>query len=543
MKCNLVSTENKLFAFDGEQIQFYKNNVAGELSLANDQFEDLTIGQLHCPLSEKCSAGEHANVGDLAFQIFFESLPKDHRDLIETKLKAFGLAEFRKVSLSDRDQLYVDLKLGKSTIRAGMMVTLGGYYGYPDRPIAYDIESMLGAALSVNALEKRFEDAFQTLQIACPQEVSSIVEQIGWEGNTIHGLIKRKAKASIVMGAVKEGKITWASGASRSLGWTKHIPGGFFINRYLQAATMNLDHFGTEAERAYEQGHRLALQMASRASLLPDDDENKWKEFSKALSMELFAGHFFADLFVSGHVRTIRKKVFEVVNENSMVKKKWIAALFTNLMHDEDNEKGVYVCSENHPLPWAAMGDYRYSDDASHEEGEKYVHRSLAARLTELVQVFFKQVCSEKIALEFKKDIPREVTPAWLVHCHTPDSIEKDRALEHAQQHPPFLRIGEEDTLQVRPAYQSIDKAGIMQLLAKTLSEGVVGQPKPIDSNKVKEIGRIRPAGVSHGDVFPGGLLKEKISQVSETSLQAQILEELYLMDEADEVILAIEMP
>lgn len=540
---------NKLFSFDGRNINFYLAHSNGELRLADDQFSELKANDYYRSSNVRVVEEEHANVGDISFQIFFKELCSDHQKLVEQKLTQAGLANFKRVSREGSEQLFVDLAVGSQKIRAGMIVALGGYFGLPDEPISCDIASTAGKVLAPAELKTRFLAAFQTLLTADAEEVSEITKQIGWEGNTIHGLIKRKAQPSIVMGAVKKGKVTWANLTSRSLGWKKHIPGGFFIGRYMQAATMNFDHFGLEAEAAYEAGHSLALQMAAAASFLSDTNEKKWEKFVEALSLELFACHFFADLFVSGHTRTPRRKVFEVLNDTGVIKKKWIAALFANLMHDEDNEKGVYVCSENQPVPWEAMGDYRYSDDESSDKGEVYAQRAVAARLNELYQVFRKKKDWAIIATAFKRDIPKEATPQWLEHCKCNDVEARERALKHAKKFQPFLRVGINGQLVVRPDYSSITKKEIMLILADVLAKGIVGEVKEIAEGTVKEIARINSLVAKDISMINTSLKSNEINLVdcrmkfSEDSLQQKILKELYLMDDADEVIVGIEMP
>jgi hypothetical protein len=542
---------NKLFSFDGRNINFYLAHSNGELRLADDQFSELKTNSCNRSNSAYVAEEEHANVGDISFQTFFKGLCPDHQKLVEQKLTQTGLANFRRVNAGGSEQLLVDLNVGSQKIRAGMIVALGGYFGLPDEPISCDIASTAGKVLTPAELRRRFLAAFQTLLSASMEEVSEITKQIGWEGNTIHGLIKRKAQPSIVMGAVKQGKIIWANLTSRSLGWKKHIPGGFFIGRYMQAATMNFDHFGLEAETAYEVGHRLALQMAAAASVLPDEDDNKWQKLVEALSLELFACHFFADLFVSGHTRTPRKKVFEVLNNTGVIKKKWIAALFANLMHDEDNEKGVYVCSENQPVPWEAMGDYRYSDDDSSDKGEVYAQHAVAARLNELYQVFRKKKDWAVIAAAFKRDIPKEATPQWLDYCKCNDVEARDRALKHAQKFKPFLRVGIDGQLEASPDYSPITKKEIMLLLADMLAQGIVGEVKEIVDGSIKEITRITSLAAKGTAVVNAALKSAEINPMepkcstkfADDSLQQKILEELYLMDDADEIIVGIEMP
>jgi len=528
----ITKKEKDFFSFDGENIKFYRHNDQGNLqAICESSKKSFKIGH-------GCYTKEHANVGDISFQTFFESLSNDAQNEIRENLQYYNLAEFRKTSSKDK-RLFVDLKVGLRKIRAGMIVSFGGYYSIPDEPIAYDVAAPINSQISPKKLEKRFLATFETLVSETTNTAKMIAKQIGYEGNTIHGAIKQKALPSIVMGAVKNGKITWANHTSRSLGWRQHIPGGFFINQYVQAATMNFDHFGKEAELAYETGHRLALQTAKIASNL--SGEEKWIKFSEALSLELFACHFFADLFVSGHVRTPRKKIFEIFNQGNSVKKKWMSTLFSNLMHDEDNEKSVYVCSKKHSNPWMAMGDYRHEGDSSSDEGERITHEAIADRLHELYQVFCGQAKWQDIIDNFKNDIPNETTTEWMDACKIQDTEVMSYAFEHSKRTPPLFKIEEPHNLMIRPEYKVVGKKQMILLLADILAKGIRNEIKEINPLVIKEIARISHITTPHEQVEKSISLSEYLSSTDDL-LTRTIIEELYILDEADEVVIAIEL-
>lgn len=543
--------DSKSFSFDGKNINFYRSSINGGLRIVDNQFEELGEDSPNVSENDIFSI-EHSNVADTAFKIFFDAIEPDHQKFLEEKLRQNNLANFRRTpNESGDEQFYVDLTIGLQQIRVGMIVALGGFYALPDEPISCDLTKN-AVSLTSTELEKRFLAAFETLKTDKWKEAPEIIKQIGWEGNTIHGLIKRKAQPSIIMGASKGKKITWANLISRSLGWKKHIPGGFFIARYVQAATMNFDHFGAEAESTYAVGHRLALQMAAKASALPDKDNTKWEKFVEALTMELFACHFFADLFVSGHVRTPRRKIFEVINKGYTVKKKWIAALFANQMHDADNEQGVYVCSKSNPTPWEAMGDYRYSDDNASNEGEVHAQRALAARLSELYQVFRKKADWHATASRFKEDVPQEATPKWLNYCQCNDTKAYARAMEHAKKFPPLFRVGNNGQLEAGPDYQTITKKEMVLLLADLLAKGLIENVKEIADGTVKEITRITSLSSINSKATTKTTqpnkqnLTEPMSSYEEFAddpLRKEILKEIFMLDDADEVIVGIEMP
>jgi hypothetical protein len=522
--------EEGLFSFDGNKIQHYKHDKNGHLEYSYTSSNN----------KEKngCYSEEHENVGDVAFNKFIELLTIDEKNELYRNLDKYNLATFRKNNAC-KNQL-VDFLVGEQKIRAGMLVSFGGYYSIPDEPIAYDVTAPTENTMPYEKLEQRFMAAFETLLNEKTGQAKIIANQIGFEGATIHGLIKRKARPSIVMGSVKNGITTWAHCISRSLGWKKHIPGGFFIGQYVQAATMNFDHFGAEAALAYEAGHRIALKKAETASM--SHDKEKWVKFAEAITLELFACHFLADLFVSGHVRTPRRKVFEVLNSNHKIKKKWIASLFANLMHDEDNENGVYVCSKNHPEPWEAMGDYRYSDDNISDEGEKIVHDVLSKRLYELYLVFKGKEKWKNISDQFKNDIPREISEQWMDSCHSECHSKKSVALNHAKINQPYLKIEKDKTLRARPNDNILNKEEIMNNLADVLAKGIDGKIKEIDANSIKEITRIKPIIISGNNAKLPPYDSNKKNPKKDLLIE-RIFDELYTLDDADEVIIAIELP
>ncbi|KAL0932511.1 uncharacterized protein CTRU02_211474 [Colletotrichum truncatum] len=70
--------------------------------------------------------------------------------------------------------------------------------------------------------------------------------------------------------------------------------------QFMRLLETNVDHFGAEARIAYNTGHTLALEWASKG------------QFQKALAINGFADHFLEDSFAAGHLRVPRALIMEV---------------------------------------------------------------------------------------------------------------------------------------------------------------------------------------------------------------------------------------
>jgi hypothetical protein len=70
---------------------------------------------------------------------------------------------------------------------------------------------------------------------------------------------------------------------------------------YLGLAKINWDHFGADARTAYNAGHTMALQEATKGK--------DPKYLISAYTMNAFADHFLEDSFSAGHTRTPRRQL------------------------------------------------------------------------------------------------------------------------------------------------------------------------------------------------------------------------------------------
>lgn len=185
--------------------------------------------------------------------------------------------------------------------------------------------------------------------------------------------------------------------------------------RYVDLAMHNIPHFagGGTAMASWSSHHESALLTALMSGL--DDSEQQWQQ---AQLVEAFGQHFLTDSFSAGHVRTPRAEIVawyqddfapralpaliayaknwlrtelirqigpQVVMPDAALGAevdalmwgalKWfdddihqkleplvglgISGAISGVLHDRDNERGLWVASPAHPVPWLAYGDGR----------------------------------------------------------------------------------------------------------------------------------------------------------------------------------------
>jgi hypothetical protein len=116
----------------------------------------------------------------------------------------------------------------------------------------------------------------------------------------------------------------------------------------------NWDHFVPHALTAYQAGHLVAMDEASKAGKIKDAKKRS-KALEKAYGMNAFACHYLSDSFSAGHMRTPRKELSEHVDFA------FVAALLMDFMHGEDSKEGLKVKNLNGD-EWTAFGDSYYFD-------------------------------------------------------------------------------------------------------------------------------------------------------------------------------------
>jgi len=121
--------------------------------------------------------------------------------------------------------------------------------------------------------------------------------------------------------------------------------------RYLKLALKDYDHFDQSAWLTYQAGHQLALKTAYAAVQTKNP-----QKLVEAYAMNAFASHFLSDGFASGHMRTQHLLLA------TKIRPSLIGSLFTNYMHNEDNQSGLIVGNLRGDT-WKTFGDQYYLDE------------------------------------------------------------------------------------------------------------------------------------------------------------------------------------
>lgn len=155
---------------------------------------------------------------------------------------------------------------------------------------------------------------------------------------------------------------------------------------YIGLATINFDHFGLDARKAYKAGHRVALEAASKGDL------------NMGYAYNAFADHFLEDSFSAGHMRTPRRFLHSGGKAGDKC---------AQYMHDEDSAIGLNVTNPAGD-PWKAYGDKRILDT---EDGENQARCKLAIQTS----------VNEVIEAYNSRRIPDIIDGAW-AHAPTLES-------------------------------------------------------------------------------------------------------------------------
>lgn len=139
-------------------------------------------------------------------------------------------------------------------------------------------------------------------------------------------------------------------------------------------AKRNYAHFGIETLTMYVKYHQLALKYAALAKMSSNaqDEEVRRGEaryLELAFQYNTFADHFLSDAYCSGHIRTPRLAISELLLEKFRQQHAsefrrgedlvaWIG-LVAKFIHDIDNLRGVWVRCVGRPAlgSWRAFGD------------------------------------------------------------------------------------------------------------------------------------------------------------------------------------------
>ena len=322
---------------------------------------------------ERWDAIEHEAIGTEAFEV----LLANNEELREA---LGGYLDYR----PDADPPIVRLKLSSSReedfwLTPGEIMALAGdFYGTPHRPISEGVSraEQMG----------RFYEAYTALMIdPDKKEVDEIKAVIRKEK---YAILKALDKGRQASAGLEHSDVTVKGNVKYT--WITYHPfrDGAFSSRYLELLKCNTDHFAEEALVAYRTGHDAAIEMAELASKT-DDALLKSEYLVKALAHVLFAGHFLSDRFSAGHIRTPRRQLIDKFRREfpeDESKALGAAGWCSNIMHDEDNEKGLWVTSGKMAL-WKAYGDAYYFNNEN-EDNKRQVHNSILTALQDIVDVF-----------------------------------------------------------------------------------------------------------------------------------------------------------
>lgn len=170
---------------------------------------------------------------------------------------------------------------GKLQLTYGQINALAGDFYGTDEPICQGTNEKDQIA--------RFMRAYNTLAqnpSRQPQEAQAIIAALQNEVDKVNGAISDGKDPSETYAHLPDTNVKFQLlTATRP----SHQPS------YLGLASSNLDHFGADAETAYNAGHTAALQLAAGGDLY------------NAYRVNAFADHFLGDRFSSGHLRTPRR--------------------------------------------------------------------------------------------------------------------------------------------------------------------------------------------------------------------------------------------
>lgn len=353
--------------FDGMVFPTYVNKIGtvSQSNLNTDQQASIAPQSVK-PVQDEFEGFEHKAIGDRAYQFFVDKVDADIIDL----LKKYRLLTQDEDSMIARWTFSNDMQL-----TFGDIVALAGdFYGVPDKPIS--------SGTSEEDKADRFIAAYRSLALADREEVHKILSQISRERGALHKAVHERQKPNIgVEKVLKKGNVTYGAITKYTF-----LPCSFLYSRYIDLAKNNFDHFGLEAREAYRVGHACARRKVEEAKVAIEESIQMLL-LRDALTMELFAQHFFTDLFASGHVRTPRKAIFNYVQGKKFTPgKSAIAGLLAKEMHDEDNRAGLKVKNQR-GQSWESFGDACYFEPKDGENRD-IVSEAVADGLVDLIDCF-----------------------------------------------------------------------------------------------------------------------------------------------------------
>ena len=255
------------------------------------------------------------------------------------------------------------LPVGNRALQYGQVIALGGdFYGVGTQAASQGHPALepLAPISSVEFPEQAFSSAYLTLAGAPAAELDGILRVMGEEQSAIDEAIKAGKQPSTAYKKL---------GDSLSYKWNEITGGGsaalgaFSIltqpGRYINLATVNMDHFGADAVTAYLAGHGLAMQQAARMHGGDPHSPAVNMKLLQCYGFNAFADHFLTDLFAAGHVRTPRRALWSTPGTIAGE-----TGLLTRAAHNEENHDGLHV-QNSRGEHWVAYGDGKELDDVN----------------------------------------------------------------------------------------------------------------------------------------------------------------------------------
>lgn len=255
------------------------------------------------------------------------------------------------------------LPVGARTLLYGQIVALGGdFYGVgpqvasPGHPALAALDPISSSPVP----EQAFSSAYLTLASAAATELDAILVVMAEEQQAIDAAKKAGLQPSAAYKKLgdslsyKWNEITGGGPASRGVWSVLTDPG-----RYINLATVNMDHFGADAVKAYLAGHGLAVQQAAQLHAQDPQSRAVQMKLLQAYGINAFADHFLTDLFAAGHVRTPRRALWATPQTIAGE-----TGLLARAAHDEENHDGLHVTNARGDT-WVAYGDGKELDDVN----------------------------------------------------------------------------------------------------------------------------------------------------------------------------------
>lgn len=282
----------------------------------------------------------------------------------EKLLGGFGAAEHVRIGTAVRlegipENAPLLLVANQIELGFGDIVALAGdFYGVPNQAI-----SLPGG--NEEAKTNRFMAAFNTLEEANPEELRRVLNEIEQECLQVaNSALPHHCYSSQLI--EHNARLTDAK------------------KDYQDLLEDNSDHFSTQAVKAYEIGHRIALDIAKNSGRNRDR-----KGLVRSYAIEAFACHFLTDLFSSGHIRNQRGDLEKFLVKKLRFKEKRakpLAAILTAAQHEKDGQSGVNV-RNNRGNEWRSYGDGFFFSPQS-EENRRRVTEATIHSLKEIYDAY-----------------------------------------------------------------------------------------------------------------------------------------------------------